>query len=231
MESVTFTYSTSKHSYIYNSVGLSFRDANEHCRTIHNGGLVIPDNNQTWSNLLNGHRQLNLRHPYYRIGIKQQNGLLEWIDGSRSVNHSRIGSPIASATESCKDFAILFQDKQSQSELQFHAVNCSYSMTYICKKSTNMETFTTQSFVNSTEIQSFTANFEITDMTTFPTSSIPNTQLIDLHSVLLPCIAAVLLICGLIIFCAFLYKNHTVKLKSTSSPRVITQHNCFINHN
>ena len=238
MKNNTFTYNRSKDCYFFHDIGLSFQDANEHCKTIHNGRLVISDNNQTLNDLIDGYCKSNSnRAVYYRIGLKQQNGLLNWIDGSRFVNHRRIVFPVF-ATESCKSFAILFRNNQSPTELQFVAINCSYPLPYICEKSTNMESCPTKSVVDSistpiatkpqletTDVTTFATNFDVTDMTTFATRSIPSTQLTDLHSILLPCIAAVLLICGLIIFCAFLYKKHSIKLKSTRLPRVIVQHN------
>ena len=54
MEYNTFTYNTNKRSYIYHDRGISFQDANEHCRTIHNGRLVIADNDQTLNDMIAG---------------------------------------------------------------------------------------------------------------------------------------------------------------------------------
>ena len=231
MEVETFVTNASKQSYIYHNKGLSFQDANEHCRTIHDGRLAIADNDQTLNDLFTGYRQLNVRYSYYRIGLKQQNGLLSWIDGSRFVNHRRI-IITSEATESCKGFAIGFIAKQSPSELNFRVANCSYPLPYICEKSFSMETFTEKSFANSISTPTVeTQQVEVTDMTTFVTNSMPNTRLINLYSVLLPCIAAILLVSGLIAFCGFLHKKHSIKMKTISLSRVITKHNCLLfNH-
>ena len=175
MEEFTFTYNASKHSYIYHDRGLSFQDANKHCKTMHHGKLTIPDNNQTLNDLFDGYRKLNLTFDYYRIGLKQQNNLMEWIDESRLLDNSRVKIPDQSF-EPCKGFAVLFKKKQSPSQLQFYAANCSYRMAYICEKSMNIDsTSTTFSNIAFPQVEIINAAFTSTTTTTktFVTDTLP----------------------------------------------------------
>ena len=190
----TLTYNTSKRSYIYHKEGLDFQDANEHCKTNHNGTLVIADNEQTLRDLLGSYQKYKLDlKGYFRIGLKQQNGLLNWIDGNNCSDNSNLVFP-ANAKESCKGFAVLFQDQKLKVEPKFYAVNCSYPLPYICKKSASIET-TTMSLTNSiTSLNIEQDQLENTDIITAATNTNDNTV------VLAVCVIAFCIVFALIVF-------------------------------
>ena len=208
MDDKIFTYNSAKHSYIYHDRGLSFQDANEHCRTSHDGRLVVADNDQTLNDLLAGYRTSNSNSAiYYRIGLKQQNNSLNWIDGSPFFSNSRIERHATGTMEPCKGFAILFQNK-SQSELQFSAVNCSYQLAFICQKSTNVGC-TAMSVTNSVSASTVNQNFvDITNITTTEAVTDTNTALLA-GCVIAACIIFALI--GFLLFGKLISREHVNK--------------------